>query len=391
MEIKLRGSEADIIKWRVLPFRPGTCFWLPKKLIKNKEHNPLSTYASFYFPYRIAPIILDLSYFTPSTCYKQVHSMGAGEVTIGIKNYLKLEIELTLNKDKIRIKGSRRKVILKHGLLIFRRVINKSFGAKIRVKEPKQLIHSGLGTTATLFSGLMISLNYMFGRPINWSTLCKLVCLNYGEEAGKLLFPGFTTGGAYWNSLLGGFNIVSKDFRLIFHAKLPQNLRVAIGIPKQHKGKSSQKSFEMKIFDLVRKYDRFDAGKISYWILMRLLPAIIEKDLEKIGEILWDININTAKSIPPIFEYRFFKIFPLMSELKDLIKCEVVFLTSAGPSIVCITSDDSKLRKAIDIFEKYDFSYIHTAIENRGGRLFQDKLKERIITKDFDFAYFLNL
>jgi predicted sugar kinase len=360
MNLKLRGSECDCIEWKLSPFKVGKIFWKPKKRKLEFKKSEIS----LSIPYRVAPIILDLSKFSPTGV--QQNSYGAGELSLAVNPGLELSIEL-LKKSEITIEGTNREAVIMHMILIFRKLIGKDFGVRIKVKENDKLTHMGLGTTPTLFSGVAIGINALLGKPFKEEELAMLVSFNYGEEFSKskeYLVPGLTTGGAFWNSLKGGVTLVSGSYQLVFNDKLEGDPFVLIGIPRKREKdvQNAEKGFEIPIMDLVRKYDRFDAGKICYWTLMNLLPAIKLRKIKEIGEIIWDVNLNTAKAFPPMIKHKSFESFPLMTELYSQGN-EIVFLSSAGPSIVAVTSNKKIAKK---IYEKYNFDVFEAKLNNTG-------------------------
>lgn len=363
----LRGSETENATWDLVPFKVGTSFWLPDKKNKNKPKPVYGKQIEIEVPFRVTPIILDLSRFAPTGI--KLREYGAGEVTLAISSTLKLRLQLTKDNKDLEIKDTDRKVIVSHLIKIFQKATNIKFGVKIKVSCDETLSHMGLGTTPTLLSAVALGLNELCGSPLSHRTLCKLVSYNYGEESSQdnnFLIPGLTTGGAFWNCVYGGVNVVSGNFEQIFHSKLPDNLKILIGLPSIKEKQWAEKGFEIPIMDIVRKYDRFDGGKISHWVLMKLLPAIIDQDINKIGEVIWDITLNTAKAIPPIIRHGVFNVFDLIAELY-INQVEIVFISSAGPAIVCMTQNNKKLDLIKGLFKKYQIKKtIITAINNQG-------------------------
>ena len=371
MKLKLRGSESDEIEWNLKPFEVGHAFWIPKvKKFNIEKLNKKSL--TIKVPHRLAPIVMDLTRFC-STGTKQIN-YGPGEVAIAIAPKLTIQMKF-LNSEDIIIKGTKRDSIVKHIVLLFRKIIEKNFGVEISIKGELQLEHLGLGTSAVLFSGLSIGLNKLLGDMLTLQDLIKFVASNYCEEvrdSKDLIAPGFTTLGAFWSCINGGVSIVSGDFELAFNEKFPEKVNVLLGFPKLNKeeiieitSEHSKKGFEMNVMDFVRHHDRFDASKTCYWVLMDLIPSIKRGDLKKAGEVIWSTNWNTIKSIPPILKHGSFEAFPLMTDLYSK-GAEIVFLSSAGPSIAAI-STKLKIEELTPIFKKYGYETLEVDIDNKGA------------------------
>lgn len=374
MNLKLRGSESDEIEWNLKPLEIGHAFWLPKikrldiKKLKNKS-------LTIEVPYRLAPIVLDLTRFCP-TGTKQIN-YGPGEISIAIGPKLIIQIKL-LNSKEITIRGTKRSSIVKHVVLLFRKLLEEQFGVEISIKGELKLEHLGIGTSAVLFSGLSIGLNKIFGDILALEELTKFVAFNYCEESRDsedLVVPGFTTLGAFWCCINGGINVVSGDFELAFNEKFPEKVSVLLGFPKLSKeevieitSERSKKGFEMNVMDFVRHHDRFDAGKTCYWVLMDLIPSIKQGNLKRAGEVIWSTNWNTIKSIPPILKHGSFEAFPLMTDLYSK-GAEIVFLSSAGPSIAAI-STKLKIKELNSIFKKYGYETLEVCIDNKGAEFY---------------------
>jgi len=369
MKLELRGSENDKIIWNFKPFKVGHSFWLPQK--KNEKIKNIEQTIILKVPYRVVPTVLDLTRLSP-TGTKQLN-YGGGEIAIAINP--KLEIKLKIRKDnKIIINGTDREVIIKHAVLLFRKIVHKNFGVDIQIKKEIKLTHMGLGSSAVVFSGILLGLNKLFNNLLSKDELSKVVAFNYGEEyrnSKNFLVPGFTTLGAFWSALNGGINIVSGDFKLAFHEKFPTNVKCLLGYPKLNKNEKieftlehAKKGFKINTMDVVRHFDKFDAAKKCYWILMDFIPAAREKNIKKMGEVIWNIEIDTIHLIPLIITRGRFEVFHLLSELY-FNGAEITFLTSGGPSIF-VASNKLDYKDMEKIFKKYGYETLKVSVDNKG-------------------------
>jgi predicted sugar kinase len=220
----------------------------------------------------------------------------------------------------------------------------------------------------------MLGLNKLFGDLLSKDELSKVVAFNYGEEhcnSKNFLVPGFTTLGAFWCALNGGINIVSGDFKLAFHGIFPKNAKCLLGYPRLNKNEiieftleHAEKGFKINTMDVVRHFDRFDAAKKCYWILMDFIPAVKEGNIKKIGEVIWSLEWNTIEKIPLIITRGRFEVFWLLSELY-FNGAEITFLTSGGPAVF-VASSKLGYKEMEKIFKKYGYETLKVSVDNKG-------------------------
>ncbi len=362
--MEIRGSESDITVWNPKPFPIGNTFWLPNKNNKKTTIN-YEKKISVKVPLRLSPIMLDLTRFVPTGI--NVREYGAGEVSIAVNSYLSVILSLNKNNDS-KINGTDKESVVRHAIELYKKAIGEDFGVDIKVEVDNNLSHVGLGTTPAHISAIILGINSLCDNYFDNRELSRLITLNYGEEFSgdkNMLVPGISTGGAFWSCIFGGINVTSGDFSNVFSSKLNTDLDLIVSIPITKEKQWAEKGFEIPIMDLVRKYDRFDAGKICHWVLMRLMPAILDNDVKKIGEVFWDVTLNTSKAIPPIIKHGVFSTFDLLAELY-VNNVEGAFLSSAGPLIGCFSMENGKTKLIESLFDKYSIPYKIMKIDNKG-------------------------
>ncbi len=365
MELRLRGSEAEYTTWKMEPHKPGKLFWVPRITGKIKL---TSKKIKISAPYRTEPAIIDLSRMMPA--YRKGAQYGGGAVTIAIKPRINIDINILYGRNKIVIENTDRKLIVEHAIRLFQKLINADFSVKVHVDENLRLQHMGVGSTGTLFTSLIFGLNELFNRPFSLTDLAKFVSLHYSEESNKkTLLPALTTGGSFWNAIRGGINVVGGDFQPVFSSKLPADWSGLLILAKFTQTSTSyDEQPELKIMDIVRHCDRFDAGKIAYWVLMDLVPAIVHQDLAKCGEIFWNLHLNTIRDYPPMISTGLYNLFTSMLELRYKYEFSIVYLSSAGPSIIVIDKKD-KIAKMLPVLKKdlrNDYKIINIVLDNQG-------------------------
>jgi len=114
-----------------------------------------------------------------------------------------------------------------------------------------------------------------------------------------------------------------------------------------------------------RVLDYRDREIKAYMIMMDLIPALEREDLEKIGNIIWEIEFRGSKRAE--VEHHSYAIYRHMSLLREA-GLEFVGMSSVGPSIAIVTS---KGRDEIEeIVHKLGLKIaVVTAVDNRGLRI----------------------
>jgi beta-RFAP synthase len=92
----------------------------------------------------------------------------------------------------------------------------------------------------------------------------------------------------------GGKNLKTQTYPpLIYRQPIPTDWRFIIAIPKQQKGLASTE--ETKAFNKLPPMPADDVAHICRLTMLKLLPALAEKDIESFGDALTRIQILTGK------------------------------------------------------------------------------------------------
>lgn len=359
MKIKLRASEFDKIEWKVKEFSPGNILWKPpEEVIRSIK----KTYKKIKVkvPCRLNIAILDMSKLCLSG---QDPRCEPGSVSMGCNLFSEAEVELTNQPNIVVEEGSERPLIVRHFALLMKKLTGYGGGFRIKTKGHGHS-HIGLGSTASIIDAVAFAINETLGNPIDDRWLVKILAYNYGEEGRtpNKLFPGQSTGASGWVAKKGGFIVVSSFAELVHRSDFPEGYVIVAGSPtKQGKG-ITKSEVENPNLDMLRHYDRFMASRICYWTLMDLMPAAIQQDVKKMGDIIWDFMVTSGKGLQTIIPRKDLRPFNVMVELRK-VGIEVVFLSSVGPAIIAVTKTPKKAEK---IFNSYDFKIIKSDPNNKG-------------------------
>lgn len=165
----------------------------------------------------------------------------------------------------------------------FFKTYNIELNAFINVKKviPE---HIGLGSGTQLALAVATALAKLFNLGASVQELAEAMGRGKRTSVGTTIFEkgGFVVDG--------GKSIIKKRFpTTIFRQPFPQNWRFVVAVPNVNKGLA--KTEENTAFEALSPMKAEDAGKICRLIMMKLLPAVVERDIESFGEALTQIQI----------------------------------------------------------------------------------------------------
>jgi len=354
----VEGGQWDQSVWDVTPFKPGKIFWLPEKVgrINISERKQIALRA----PCRIDVGVLDYCALktTGMPDYK------AGEMSFAANQYTYVDIELLEDPEIVFEENTERSLLLTHVVSLIKQATGYQSGLRIKTRTHNYR-HVGFGSSAILQETTAVAINRLLGEPLSVSDLRKLIAYNFAEESDTLkdyLVPGASTGGSFNTMFYGGFVITSTETEKIFRMEMPEDTRFVVGIPQVKVAGPEQSEVDINCLSWTRHSDRFSAGKISFWILTELLPACVQGDLKKMGKFFY--NFTYCAKLIPMLLYR--NDLPgIILELQEN-GLEGAWMTSAGPSLVAFTQDESKVEIAKQIFEKRRCGTVLLKPDNKG-------------------------
>ncbi len=348
--MKIRGGDLDLVEYEFVTFAPGQHI---KTLGLEKDYtlSPVKGRVTVRAPARIHLTVLDMNRFSPAR-------PGGGGVGFAIQLYCSVEVECMPHGYEIEYS---RPVLIRHFVDVFTAVTGYRGGFKIRAQD-HQHEHVGLGSTSTIMIALADALNYAVGSPLDSEDLRRLIGYNYVEETedSHIAF-GFETGVGPAASLHGGMAIMGDELSLVCHHRFAAGKNVFIIIPPSDISSAGTKEFDL-LMNKARVLDYRDRELKAYLIMMDLIPALLKDDLERMGEIIWEIDFRGSKRAE--VEHHSFEIYHYMSRLRDA-GLEFVGMSSVGPSIAVITGKGEE--EVRGILDRLGLSLsISTHVDNEG-------------------------
>ena len=244
--------------------------------------------------------------------------------------------------------------------------IDNNYSFKVNEMYP---IHHGLG----------------LGTQLALSTAKLISSLNdinlTGYELANIIQRGGTSGIGVHSFDNGGLIIdgghkksIKKDFLpssasnvspppLLARYEFPEDWDIILVTPNISQGASGNE--EIDIFQSYSPININDVEKICYLTLMKLMPSIIEKDIESFGDSVNKIQSMGFKKIERDLQDP--KINVLLEKMRDIgIPC--VGMSSFGPTCFGITDSLSKkLKKDLECIAGNDTDILFTKGKNHGA------------------------
>jgi beta-ribofuranosylaminobenzene 5'-phosphate synthase len=169
----------------------------------------------------------------------------------------------------------------------FLETYNLKPNARIQVKQaiPE---HVGLGSGTQLALAIATALAKLFDVSASVKELAEAMGRGQRTSIGTTVFEqgGFLVDG--------GKSTSQKSFpTTIFRQPFPHDWSFVVAIPSINKGLA--KSEEISAFKTLSPMKAEDAGKMCRLIMMKLLPALVERDIKSFGEALTQIQITIGE------------------------------------------------------------------------------------------------
>jgi len=164
---------------------------------------------------------------------------------------------------------------------------------RLEIKEsiPK---HSGLGSGTQLYLAVGTSLARVHGIKASTREIASVMGRGFVSGVGV---AAFERGGF---AVDGGLNVLYQaPPPVVFHQNFPKDWVFVVALPKIKKGLSGRQ--EKEAFRGIIPGAERNAAEISRLVLMKLLPSLLEKDIEGFGYALAEIDRKTGeyyKGIP---------------------------------------------------------------------------------------------
>jgi beta-ribofuranosylaminobenzene 5'-phosphate synthase len=330
----IRGGDLDLVEYEFSPFEPGKNLHT-LGFEKDYPLSPRKGKVEVIAPGRIHLTVLDMNRFAPNR-------PGGGGVGFALQVYCSAEVECTGSDVTI---DYSREPIIRHFVEVFRKTTGYQGGFSIKVRD-HQKKHVGLGSTGSVLLALGHAMNTAVGSPLNPEQIRLLIGNNYVEETvdGRVTL-GFETGVGPAAATYGGMAITGDELTLAYHHPFAREENVFIIIPPTDISSAGEHEFNL-LMNRARDLDYRDRELKAYMFLMDLIPALHREDLDRIGNIIWEIEFRGSKRAE--VEHHSFEIYHYMSKLREA-GLEFVGMSSVGPSIAVVTRrSEDELRAILD-------------------------------------------
>ena len=249
---------------------------------------------------------------------------------------------------------------------------NKNFHFNLKRYYPS---HVGLGSKTQLSLAIAIAITKLKNKSVSVQELTKLVqrggTSGIGwrgfEKGGFIIDAGHNFGkGKEKESFLPSSASLTADPALtIMRYPIPEHWRFVLVIPNVKKGAYGDE--EISIFQSHAPIPKEEVNEVSHQILMKVIPGIINEDLECFGEGLKRIQRIGFKKIEISLQHDIVKnVLSLFEEFG----VKAFGMSSFGPSIVGIVESDedaNKLLKNIQMRLKNIIGHIYICKPNNCG------------------------
>jgi len=364
------------MKFDFKPFKVGTVFNPIQCKVRNNY--PVLENVEILFPSRLNAMAIDPSKIAVNN--NLVYTPG--EVVFSVKLYNKIAVKVTSSGKCEISENSKRKSLIRHSFEIMKKAIGFKNGLYIDVSNDGEIKHAGLGSSSKLLAGVASAINEIYGCPIDRGVLVKYLAQNHGEEiegVEDVINPVQCIGGSAASGLFeGGILILAGESMVIGKAKIDPKYKVIIGIPKDFKPVDSRKALEIELehIDGFIQCGKKYGPKIAYSILHKLFPAMVEGNLEGIGDVIYDyrFNMGSIKNCSCLYP-RLVELTNNLSYLKKKKYVDVLTVSSIGPGVFAITKNPRVCLKA---FKKEGLEVYTTEIENDSYRVLSRITREEI-------------
>ena len=373
IEIGIIGGRFDKVSTTLEEFEPGDKRFIHSYEIIGVKPRRVQiikdTEIKVKVPARLHPTVLDMNCFN-------LNRPGGGGIGISIGIYFHATVK-AIKDPEIRTSGER-SLIVKHFAHIFKKLLGYEGGFEIELQDHKRR-HVGLGSSIGTMCAVCIGMNEVLGRPFTGWELRRIMGYHSCEESPMnegCLLPAFETGIGAMAGINGGWVVASDDLIMVHRVDLP-NTKAIIFIPEvksledEFQGKETAAESEAELLlRRARSLDAIQAGAKSQIVLFDMIPAMVRRDLKKMGDALFDICYLGSKRAEceqhgaygtPIYQY--------INAFRG-IGVEIAGMSSVGPTIFCLTQKQDVYDRVLGYLDSLNISktrIIETEVDNMGG------------------------
>ena len=346
-------------------------------VVPDKEAEQKYKSIVIQYPIRLNAMAIDPSKIASD--YKMVYTPG--EVVFSTKLSFEVKVEIINNKGEISIEGEKtgKDSIIMHTCMILKKALKIKTGFLVNVKKYHIYSHCGFGSSGSLQAAVACAINELYGKPYSDEKLIKFLARNYGEEISgnsEQLNPVQCIGGSAAAGLCNaGVLVLAGENTVIGKGKIDSKYEVIIGVPKDYEIVDSVNQFdkEKECLEVFQKCGDKYRDKIAYNILHKFMPAMVNANLEQMGDIICDYRYNMGSIKNCSYTYPALeKIMENLLPLKTNKIVDVLSISSVGPSVFAITHMNNS-KQCIAKFKEEGLDTIKTKINNRKYRILDKK------------------
>jgi predicted sugar kinase len=331
---------------------------------RNNESKVVNQLVRLKYPARLNAMAIDPGKITTN----ENMVFTPGEVVFSIGLFKELTTELTDGSEIEISSRTKRKSLVNHAALLMKAVLGFEHGLYIDVQNQDELKHCGLGSSSGLIAGVAASINEIYGNPISNTDLIRYIAQNHGEEIDgdeEHIKQVQCIGGSAASCLTNaGALIIAGESTVIQSMKVPDSVKVAIGIPKDFVSLDAETLMSLEEANLHKflatgqKY----GPTIAYRMLHQALPALVNEDLTPLGSLIYDYRFEMGSIENCSFVYP--QMVDIANDLRWLWEeglCQVLSLSSVGPAFFALTEHFDAVAQR---FEALNMNVIETEISN---------------------------
>jgi beta-ribofuranosylaminobenzene 5'-phosphate synthase len=233
--------------------------------------------------------------------------------------------------------------------------------------------HSGLGSGTQLSLAVAKLITELNGDKLNAHELAKIVGRGGTSGIGVESFEngGFIIDGGHSvsdkSSFLPSSASPASPPPIITRYSFPEDWKIILTIPDVERGVSGSK--EIDAFQKHCPIKLEEVERLSHLILMKLMPAVVESDLDSFGSAINSIQDTGFKKIENKLQNA--HIRRIMEELRNS-GAAGVGMSSFGPTIYSVTDTNVKdvIMEAKNSIKDIGGQVIQTQARNHGAKIF---------------------
>lgn len=299
---------------------------------------------------------------------KFVYNAGELAFSVDAKTYAKIKVGNESGSVTVS-DNTQRKSIVKHAALMMKNALEIPNSIYVEANNIHNYPHAGLGSSSSLITAVVIAINEAFGKPLTKRQLTLFISQNHGEEINNdddNLIHVQCNGGSPSVALYeGGMQVITGNANLICRQEIPDEYTFVFGIPsiyKRHDAKYLMSVETDQFADMIKSRD-FYSREIAWKVLHELIPALLEKDMFLLGDVIRYYRFETGSLLIDSKTWK--GLYELLADLVTLRneQTPIVSISSCGPAIYALTNNISEVEK---LFQARDMKTFVAKPDNTG-------------------------